>query len=326
MPYVEGLDENQISTKARPIQMNAQLLEYCEKEIKDLLDKNLIRKSHSPWSCVAFFVQKPSEMERGAPRLVINYKPLNKVLKWIRYPIRNKRNLIGRLHNASILKIWQEVWILTNSTSWKRQIQHYIHCYIWALWMECDAFWFEECSFRISKYNEWHFQSLYYSLVYIDDVLIFSNSIEHHFKHLEIFQKIIRENKLVVFAPKIKLFQTKIGFLGYEIYQGMIKPIQRSLEFSSKFPDEIKDKTQLQRFLGSLNYVSDFYPNLRTTIKTLFVRLKQNPKPWTEEHTNIVKEQVKSLPYLGLLNPSTFPIIEIDVSNIGYGGILKQDF
>ena len=40
----------------------------------------------------------------------------------------------------------------------------------------------------------------------------------------------------------------------------------------------------------------------------------------------MVKEQVKSLPYLGLLNPSTFPIIETDVSNIGYGGILKQDF
>ena len=105
LPYVEGFDENQISTKARPIQMNAQLLEYCKKEIKDLLDKNLIRKSHSPWSSVAFFVQKPSEMERGAPRLVINYKPLNKVLKWIRYPMPNKRNLIGRLHNASILKI-----------------------------------------------------------------------------------------------------------------------------------------------------------------------------------------------------------------------------
>ena len=69
-----------------------------------------------------------------------------------------------------------------------------------------------------------------------------------------------------------------------------------------------------------------FIHNLRTTIKPLFVRLKQNPKPWTKEHTNIVKEQVKILPYLGLLNPSTFPIIETDASNIGYGGILKQDF
>ena len=61
--------------------MNAQLLEYCKEEIKDLMDKNLIRKSQSPWSCAAFHVQNPSEIERGAPRLVINYKSLNKVLK-----------------------------------------------------------------------------------------------------------------------------------------------------------------------------------------------------------------------------------------------------
>ena len=91
MPYVDGFDENQIPTKARPIQMNAQLLEYCKQEIKDLLDKILIRKSHSPWSCATFHVQKLLEIEIGALRLVINYKPLNKVLKWIRYPIPNKR-------------------------------------------------------------------------------------------------------------------------------------------------------------------------------------------------------------------------------------------
>ena len=82
--------------------MNAQLFEYCKEEIKDLLDKNLIRKSQSPWSCAIFYVQKPSKIERGVPRVVINYKPLSKALKWIRYPIPNKRDLIGHLHNASI--------------------------------------------------------------------------------------------------------------------------------------------------------------------------------------------------------------------------------
>uniref|UniRef100_A0A3Q7HAJ0 Reverse transcriptase domain-containing protein n=1 Tax=Solanum lycopersicum TaxID=4081 RepID=A0A3Q7HAJ0_SOLLC len=40
--------------------------------------------------------------ERGAPRLVINYKPLNSVLKWIRYPIPNKRDLLKRIFNAKI--------------------------------------------------------------------------------------------------------------------------------------------------------------------------------------------------------------------------------
>ena len=84
-----------------------------------------------------------------------------------------------------------------------------------------------------------------FPIVYIDDVLIFSNSIEHHFKHLNIFQNIVKENGLVVSAPKIKLFQTKIRFLGFEIYQGKIKHIQRSIEFASMFLDEIKEKTQL---------------------------------------------------------------------------------
>ena len=120
-----------------------------------------------------------------------------------------------------------------------------------------------------------------FSLVYIDDILIFSNSLEQLFKHLETFQKIVKENGLVISTPKIKLFQTMIRFLGFEIYQGMIKPIQRSIKFSSKFSDEIKDKTQLQRFLGTLNYMSSFYPNLRTIIKPLYLRLRQNPKPWT---------------------------------------------
>ena len=74
----------------------------------------------------------------------------------------------------------------------------------------------------------------------------------------------------------MKLFQTQIRFLGFEIYQGKIKPIQRAIEFGNKFPDEIKNKNQLQRFLGSLSYVLEFYLNLRTSIKPLFQRLKKN--------------------------------------------------
>ena len=60
LPYEKKNSEKQIPAKARPIQMNPELLEYCKKEIQDLLDKKLIRPSHSPWSCAAFYVQKAS--------------------------------------------------------------------------------------------------------------------------------------------------------------------------------------------------------------------------------------------------------------------------
>ena len=50
----KDFNEKQIPTKARPTQMNNELLEHCKKKIEDLLNKGLIRKSKSPWSCATF--------------------------------------------------------------------------------------------------------------------------------------------------------------------------------------------------------------------------------------------------------------------------------
>ena len=75
--------------------------------------------------------------------------------------------------------------------------------------------------------------------------------------------------------------------------------------------------------------MAEFYPNLRILIKPLFQRLKKNPIPWADEHTQVVKQvksQVKELSCLGILHPDVFPIKETDAPNLGYGRILKQDF
>ena len=191
LPYVDGFDESKIPTKARPIQMNAQLLEYCKEEIKYLLNKNLIKKSQSLWSCATFYVKKPSEIERGAPILVINYKPLNKVLKWIRNPIPNKRDLIVRLYNASIFSKFDMKFRF-------KQIQLHEH----DKYKSAFTIAFGHCEWNVMPFGlknaSSEFQNIMhnifnsytnFSLIYIDDILIFSNSIEHRFKHLEIFQK-----------------------------------------------------------------------------------------------------------------------------------------
>ncbi|WMV19175.1 hypothetical protein MTR67_012560 [Solanum verrucosum] len=97
--------------------------------------------------------------------------------------------------------------------------------------------------------------------------------------------------------------------------------IQRSIEFASKFPDIITDRMQLQRFLGSLNYISPFYKNLSRDLASLYDRLKKDhKKPWTNSLTDLVKtikEKVKSLPCLTLANHAWPKIVETDASNIG---------
>ena len=226
LPYENSFDERQISTKARPIQMNMDLEKHCQQEIKDLESKGLIVKSRSPWSCATFYVNKNSEIERGTPRLVINLLP---------FGLKNAHSEFQRIMND-----------IYNSFS-------------------------DFC------------------IVYIDDVLIFSQSIEQHFKHLKTFYLATRKAGLAISSSKVSLFQTKVRFLGHYISKGTITSIERSLAFTDKFPDKILDKTQLQRFLGSLNYVLDFCPNINRIAKPLHDRLKKTPVAWSEEHTKIVK-------------------------------------
>ena len=142
------------------------------------------------------------------------------------------------------------------------------------------------------------------------------------------FINIIKTNGLVVSLPKVKLFQTKVRFLGFDINQGIIKPIQRSLDFVNKFPNEIQDKTQLQRFLGCVNYIGDFIKDLQTIYLSLYDRLKKNPKSWTVEHSRVVqsiKSLAKGIPCLLLVDEKAKMIVETNASEKGYSGILKQD-
>ena len=85
----------------------------------------------------------------------------------------------------------------------------------------------------------------HFTSVYIDDVLVYSNSINEHWKHLYSFLDTIKGNGLVASAKKIKLFQTTVRFLGYDIAEGQICPIDRAIQFADKLLDVITDKTQL---------------------------------------------------------------------------------
>ena len=309
--------------------MNHELMDVCKAEIEDLLRKGIIRNPKSPWSCPAFYVQKNAEIERGVPRLVINYKPLNKVLEWVRYPIPNKKDLVNRLDRAMVFSkfdmksgFWQIQ--IRESDKYKTAFTTPFGHYEWNVMpfgLKNAPSEFQNIMNEIFKPFSTH------AIVYIDDVLIFSKSLEQHKKHLRAFLNTVKLNGLVVSAPKIKLFQTQVKFLGFDIHHGVIKPINRSIQFAEKFPDQILDKTQLQRFLGSLNCISDFYQNLRQQCKPLFDRLRTNPSPWTPAYTSIVqkiKKYVKTFLCLGIPSTNSFKIVQTNASNIGYGGILLQ--
>ena len=155
--------------------MNNELLEHCKKEIEDLLITGLIRKSKSPWSCVAFYVNKQTELEKGVPRLVINYKPLNKALQWIRYPIPNKKDLLDKLQESTIFSKFD-----MKIGFWQIQIDEKDR-YKTAFTVPSGHYEWNVNSFGLKNAPR-EFQTIMneiftpftdFSIVYIDDVLIF---------------------------------------------------------------------------------------------------------------------------------------------------------
>ena len=164
--------------------MNHELMDVCKAEIEDLLRKGIIRNSRSPWSCQAFYVQKNAEIERGVPRLVINYKPLNKVLEWVRYPIPNKKDLVNRLDRAVVFSNFD-----MKSGFWQIQIKE-SDKYKTAFTTPFGHYKWNVMPFGL-KNAPYEFQNIMneifnpfstHAIVYIDDVLIFSESLEQHKK------------------------------------------------------------------------------------------------------------------------------------------------
>ena len=86
-------------------------------------------------------------MEIGVPRLAINYKPLNKELQWIRCPIPNKKDLLDRLHEATIFSkfdmksgFWQVQ--IDEKDRYKTAFTIPFGHYKWNV----HAFWFKKCT------------------------------------------------------------------------------------------------------------------------------------------------------------------------------------
>ena len=141
-----------------------------------------------------FLCSKNAEIERGAPRLVINYKPLNTALKWNRYPIPNKKYLLSRVHNALVFSKFD-----TKSGFWQIQIDEKDK-YKTAFTIPFGHYEWNVMSFGLKNAPS-EFQNIMndiftpytnFSIVYIDDVLIFSNSIDQHWKNLETLLKLYK--------------------------------------------------------------------------------------------------------------------------------------
>lgn len=90
-------------------------------------------------------------------------------------------------------------------------------------------------------------------LVYIVNILIFSEAEEEHLQHVRLVLRHLLENSLFVKAEKCEFHITYAAFVGFIIQQGQLLPDPAKIQVLTEWPTSTTRK-QLQQFLGFANF------------------------------------------------------------------------
>jgi hypothetical protein len=123
--------------------------------------------------------------------------------------------------------------------------------------------------------------------VYIDDILIYSDTEEDHLRHISAVCDKLRVAQFYTSKMKSEFFAKKIELLGHIIDDEGLKPDPEKIAKIEAWTTSVSKK-QLQEFLGVVNYISGFLPHCTTITATGTVEFV-----WTATHdqaiTNINK-------------------------------------
>lgn len=178
------------------------------------------------------------------------------------------------------------------------------------------------------KMNYENFGDIKNVTIYIDDILIMGRDKREHDETLMKVLERARERGVRFNANKIQLATQEVKYLGHIFKLNEIKPDpERLLAIEHMGPP--KNKTDLQTFLGVVNFLQPFIQNLSEKTAPLRELLKKNVVfDWTELHTKVIddiKQHILNSNILVPFDPKKEVIIQCDASQNGLGCCLLQD-
>jgi hypothetical protein len=167
-------------------------------------------------------------------------------------------------------------------------------------------------------------------LVYLDDIIVIGKSFNEHVTALEEVLRRFRTNQLKFKPKKCELFQSEVDFLGRRVGRtGISIPdakVRCILEWAVP-----TTRTQLESFLGFVNYHREFIPQMAIMCDTLYKLVKVTPLKeklnWEMEHQQAfesLQRAMVSAPVLAYPNSTGVFILDVDASDAAIGAELSQ--
>ncbi|RDX84614.1 hypothetical protein CR513_34316, partial [Mucuna pruriens] len=276
----------------------------------------LIEPTHSNWAYQAFYVEKRSERLRGKKRLDD------------KFPIPKASSLPILLRESNIFSKFD-----LKSGFWQLGIDPVdryktAFCipnaqYQWTVLpfgLKVAPSLFQKAMIKIFE------PIMENTIIYIDDILIFSKDMDTHKKLLDKFFNLVNQHGIMLSERKMYLAKTEIDFQGMHFSQGCYQSQPHIAEELLKFPDHSLTIKQIQQFLGIVNYIRDFIPHVAKYTNVLSKLLKKNLPSWGTEQTNAVqrlKKIAQSPPALKIPGEGD-RILQTDASDNFWGAVLIE--
>lgn len=328
---IEILDEWKTRPPIRqyPYTMSPKVREKVAEELDRMLGAGIIERCHSDWSLNVVPVIKPS----GKVRLCLDARKINERTIKDAYPLPHPGRILSQLPKARYLSTLDlsEAFL---QIPLEERSRRYTAFSIQGKGM----FQFTRLPFglvnspatlaRLMDQVLGHGELEPFVFVYLDDIVLVSETFEDHLRLLREVARRLTEANLAINLEKSRFGVDELPFLGYLLSTQGLRANPEKVKAIVEY-DRPNTITKMRRFLGMANYYRRFIDDFSGITAPLSDLLKSKSKvlPWNEaaeEAFCLIKERLISSPILVSPNFASEFSIQTDASDVAVAGVLTQ--
>ena len=322
---IETGDHTPIRQAPRRVPIHRRKL--VQQEVEKMLQKGVIEPCDGPWASPIVLASKKG----GEIRFCVDFRELNNVTKKDAYPlprIEDNLDCLQGAHWYSTLDLLSGFWQVEVAEEDRDKTAFTVggmglYRFLTMPFGLCNApATFQRLMERVLAGLQWEI-----AVLYIDDIIVFSSTLESHFRCLGLVLDRLRAAGLKLKPAKCKLLHHKVEFLGHIVSaQGVgVDPDKVAKVVSWATPTSL---TQVRSFLGLCAYYRRFIKAFSSVAKPFFRLMEKGQEfywsPACQEAFELLKKLLTEAPILAYPRPEGRFILDTDASNFGIGAVLSQ--
>ncbi|GBG69723.1 hypothetical protein CBR_g4554 [Chara braunii] len=320
------LEAGAVLPKGCIYRMSEEELDVLRAQLDDLLAKGWIRPSSSPYGAPVLFVRKKNK----DLRLCIDYLKLNAQTVKNAGPLPRIDDLLEKLGGAkyfskSDLKSGYHQISIRSNDRYKSTFKTRYGHFEWVVM----PFGLNNAptTFQAAMTNEFRAMLDRFVLVYLDDILVYSQTLEDHLGHLRRVLETLRRAKYKANRDKCEFVRQELEYLGHFVTPEGISPLSYKIQPIQEWP-EPRNITDFRSFLGLADYYQRFIKGyLKIAAHLTKLQCEDRSFDFGEEAWEsflALKAMLLSAEVLRIYDPLLPTRVTTDVSGYGIGVVLEQ--